>query len=131
VICPVWRSSQQGESSKTFVLVIPRPVGVPARLRRQVGSNVAQGLNAGFLIHRNGHLLASLGALLLIESHLLVDDQDFMHPDFKVWIPAFQGVALLLGLYRMRFENALNGGFSGLAQGGMPGPRPVLPGMLG
>jgi hypothetical protein len=38
-----------------------------------------------------------------------------MHPDFKVWIPAFQVVALLMGLHRMRFENALNGGFSGLA----------------
>ncbi len=61
--------------------------------------------------------------LLLIESHFLVDDQDFVHPGFKVWIAAFQIVALLMGLYWMRFENALNGGFSGLAQGGMPGLR--------
>ena len=31
------QSSQQGEGSKTFVLVIPRPVGMPARFGRQVG----------------------------------------------------------------------------------------------
>ncbi len=99
-----------------MLLVIPRPVGVPAWLRRQVGSDVAQGLNAGFLIHRDGHLLASLGALSLIESHFLVDDQDFMHPGLKVWITALQVVTLLMGLDRMRFEDALNGGFSGLAQ---------------
>jgi hypothetical protein len=38
-----------------------------------------------------------------------------MHPGLKVCIPAFQVVTLLMGLDRMRFEDALNSGFSGLA----------------
>ncbi len=62
----------------------------------------------------------SLGALSLIESHFLVDDQDFMHPGLKVWIAALQVVTLLMGLDRMRFEDALNGGLAAWPSEGCP-----------
>jgi hypothetical protein len=106
------------------VLMIAGHGRIFAGHRRPVRSGVANGLHAGFFIHRDrdhdGLRNSFLGGLVL-QRDLLIYQQHLLHFRQEAGIPALQVVRYLVRMQGLCIEDALHRGFSRPRQGRIAG----------
>src|ERR1035438_883730 len=110
---------QDGASAESLVFVIAADFGMLAWYGRQIGCGIADGLDSGLLIHRNGdHVggrLAS-GSSCILQRHILIYDQDPAHFRVKFRVAPFQ---VVLDLFRMEWlfrQDSMHGRLGSLRQ---------------
>src|ERR1019366_7702273 len=88
------QSRQNRTGAQAFVFMIAADFRMPARHRWQVRRCIRDGLQTGFLVNRDGDqagwAFTDGGMSLILQSDLLVHDQDFAHLRFEIRVASLQ-----------------------------------------